>query len=313
MSGRIDLRSLPRIQDGWSFLYIEHARVERENHSIVFVDESGETPVPVASLSVLMLGPGTSITHAAVTSLADNGCSIVWCGEKGVRFYASGLGETRRSANLLSQAAAWADVAKRTAVVRRMYGLRFGTDLDDSYSIEQARGKEGARVRDAYANASRVSGVPWNGRRYDGDWSSTDPLNRALSSANACLYGVCHAAIVAAGFTPGIGFVHTGRALAFVYDVADLYKVETTVPLAFRAAAEHRNAKDFDSIVRRLCREALHEARLLDRIVPDILRVIGARGEDERAEEERVRLWGPDGDVDGAQNFAESEEDGPLQ
>jgi CRISPR-associated protein Cas1 len=305
---RMDLRALPRVKDGWSFLYIEHAKVERENHSIVFVEESGETPVPVASLSVLLLGPGTSITHAAITALADSGCSVVWCGEKGVRFYASGLGETRRAGNLLAQASAWANETRRAAVVRRMYALRFDGEMDPSFTIEQARGREGARVREAYASASRTSGIPWAGRRYDGDWNAADPLNRALSGANACLYGVCHAAIVASGFSPGIGFIHTGRVLAFVYDIADLYKIETTVPLAFRAVAEHRNAKDFDSIVRRMCREALHEARLLDRIVPDILHVLESSGEDERLTEDRIRLWDPDGDVDGGKNFADEDE-----
>lgn len=305
---RVDPQTLPRVRDGWSFLYLERARIERDANGVVATDEKGTTPIPVAALSLLLLGPGTSITHGAIVALADCGASVLWSGEKGVRFYASGLGETRRAANLLAQAEAWANPAKRLAVVRRMYALRFGDELPAEMTIAQARGREGARVRDAYASASRESGVPWAGRRVDAEWSAGDPVNRALSAANACLYGICHSAIVATGFSPGLGFVHTGKQLAFVYDVADLYKIELTVPLAFRAAAEHRNARDFDSIVRRLCRDAFYERRLLDRIVPDLKHIVAAPEEDERAKEDRIALWGPDGIVEGGHNFAYEDE-----
>jgi CRISPR-associated protein Cas1 len=296
------------VSESWSFAYFEHAKIERENHALVVIDVNGETRVPVSSLCVLMLGPGTSITHAAMMSIADNGCSVVWTGEKGVRFYASGTGETRRSTNLLAQVKAWADPGRRLDVVRRMYERRFGESLGAT-SIEQARGREGVRVREAYAKVGRETGVAWKGRKLNGAWEHADPVNRALSAANACLYGVCHSVIVATGFSPSLGFLHTGKSLAFVYDIADLYKIEMVLPLAFRVVAENRSASNLDSLVRCASRDRFYASGLLDRIIPDIQHLIGDRMLDERASEARVLLWGPEGEVPGAQNFATSVEE----
>ena len=309
---RADLQSLPRFSDGWTFLYVEHARVEQEQHAIMIFDEKGRVPVPVASLSVLMLGPGTTLTHAAVSALADNGCSVVWCGEAGVRLYASGHGETNRAANLMDQARAWADPAEHLNVVVRLYRMRFPEPLDPALTLEQIRGREGVRVRETYARMARETGIQWSGRAYQrDDWSSADPVNRALSTANACLYGLCHAAIVATGFSPGLGFVHTGKLLAFVYDVADLYKAEVTIPLAFRAAQES-TASGFEGRVRRGCREAFRAARLIERIVPDIQRCLGIRPEQARLLEHPIdgeaiaALWDGDSTVAGGRNFADT-------
>ena len=107
MSERVitDLSQLPRVADGWTFLYTEMVRIERADYAIELRDKSGRVHVPVAALSVLMLGPGSTITHAAVLALAESGCSVVWCGENAARFYASGLGETRQSHHLEAQAA----------------------------------------------------------------------------------------------------------------------------------------------------------------------------------------------------------------
>lgn len=104
-----DLHVLPKFSDGWSYLYVEHCRVDQEARAIAIHDESGKVPVPCANLALLMLGPGVSITHAAISVLADHGCLVAWCGEEGVRFYAVGMGETRSAANFLHQARAWAD------------------------------------------------------------------------------------------------------------------------------------------------------------------------------------------------------------
>lgn len=320
-----DLQQLPRFRDGWTFLFTERVRVEREDDALLLMSAEGQVLVPVASLSVLMLGPGSTITHAAVTAAAESGCSIVWCGENGVRFYASGLGETRHAANLMAQAAAWADPKRRLEVVSRMYRLRFPEPLDAGLSLEQIRGMEGVRVREAYARASRETGVVWSGRAYKrGDWGAADPVNRALSAANACLYGLCHAGIVATGFTPGLGFVHTGKLLSFVYDVADFYKAEVSVPAAFAAAAE--GATGVETRARRRVREKFLEEKLLQRVVPDIQRVLGMKvdatllvahaasrdGEAsaflEEDDEAPGALWDPEkGLVEGGRNFAESE------
>jgi CRISPR-associated protein Cas1 len=269
-----DLHTLPKVRDSWSYLYVEHCRIDQEDKAIALHDAAGKTPVPCAALTLLMLGPGTRITHAAIRTLADNGCLVTWTGEGAVRFYALGMGETRSARNLLEQARRWADPAQRLAVVRRMYAVRFPEPLGDNLSLQQIRGKEGIRVREAYARASGATGVPWTGRSYRREqWGSADPVNRALSAANSCLYGVCHAAIVSAGFSPAVGFVHTGKMLSFVYDIADLYKTEVTVPIAFRCVAAGETG--LESRVRHACRDAFREGRILDRIVPDIARVLG--------------------------------------
>jgi CRISPR-associated protein Cas1 len=265
-----DLHELPKLRDGLSYLYLEHGRIKQKHKAVEVVDkEKGRTMIPAAALAVLMLGPGTSITHAAIKALADNGCLVVWCGEDGTRCYAQGGGETRRAYHLLQQAELASDPKKRLQVVMRMYRYRFGEQLQPGLSLAQIRGLEGVRVRQAYARASREYGVPWHGRRYDRrNWNSGDPVNRAISAANALLNGLCHAGIVSGGYSPALGFIHTGKQLSFVYDIADLYKVDVTIPLAFRVVAE--STENLHARVRQACREAFKERGLLKRILPDI-------------------------------------------
>src|SRR5262249_22560236 len=153
--------------------------------------------VPIDQLSLLMLGPGTSLTHAAVKALAANNCLLAWVGEDGVRLYAHSTGGTFSARRLLNQARLACDEKERLAVVYRMYQKRFpGTNLEGK-TLQQVRGMEGLRVRQAYEKTAAQFGISWEGRAYDQeDWSLASPANRALSSAHACLYGVCHAAIV---------------------------------------------------------------------------------------------------------------------
>ncbi|MEW6723612.1 MAG: type I-E CRISPR-associated endonuclease Cas1e [Bacillota bacterium] len=303
-----NLRILPKVRDSWSYLYVEHARIDQEDKGICLHDEKGRVHVPCASLSLLMLGPGTSVTHAAVMTMAEAGCLVAWCGEQGIRFYAQGMGETRSAANLLQQAGLWADPERRLQVVRRMYEMRFPEPVAEGLTLRQIRGKEGARVRTAYARASEEYGVPWSGRNYDRlNWDRSDPVNRALSAGNACLYGVCHAAIVAAGYSPALGFIHTGKMLSFVYDVADLYKIELTVPAAFMEVA--RGTQKLESRVRHRCRDLFAERRLLDRIVADLASLFdlgSAAGAVPDMDLETAlpgELWDPDGSVSGGRNF----------
>jgi CRISPR-associated protein Cas1 len=265
----IDLHTLPKFRDGWGYLYVEHCRIEQEAKAVAVFDVEGKVPVPCAALAVLMLGPGTNITHAAVRALAENGCLVIWCGEGGVRFYGLGIGETRRADNFYHQARMWAEPTKHMMVVRRMYEMRFPAKLPPGLTLKQIRGMEGVRVRESYARASRETGVKWEGRSYRRDkWNAADTINRALSAANACLYGLCHAGILSAGFSPALGFIHTGLQTSFVFDVADLYKADTTVPAAFRAVAE--SEEDIERRIRLNCRDLFTETRLLERIIPDI-------------------------------------------
>ena len=268
-----DLNVLPKFRDGWSYLYVEHCRVDQEARAIAIHDADGKVPVPCANLALLMLGPGVSITHAAVSVLADHGCLVAWCGEEGVRFYAVGMGETRSASNLLHQARLWAHEGLRMEVVRRLYQARFSQELDSGLTLRQIRGMEGIRVREIYARSARETGVPWKGRSYRQDnWHNADPVNRALSTANSCLYGICHAAVVSTGFSTALGFIHTGKMLSFVYDIADLYKTEITIPVAFRAVAE--GIDGLERRVRLACRDMFISIRLLERIIPDIKTVL---------------------------------------
>lgn len=269
-----DLHQLPKFRDSLTYLYLEHGRIDRHEQSIAFYNEEGMTPVPASALAVLMLGPGTRITHTAIATLADNNCLVIWCGEENVRFYACGMGGTRSSQSLLYQARLASNESSRLEVVKRMYQMRFMEEIDSSFTIQQLRGREGLRVREAYASASRETGVPWTGRSYNRqDWRSADPVNRALSAANSCLYGLCHAAILSAGYSPAIGFIHTGKQLSFVYDIADLYKARLTIPLAFKAAA--CSPSELERYVRLSLRDTFRETKLVQRIIPDIRLALG--------------------------------------
>jgi CRISPR-associated protein Cas1 len=314
-----DLHLLPKFRDCLTYLYVEHCKVEQEDKAVALWDAQGKVPVPAAGLGVLMLGPGTSITHAAITALADNGCLVLWCGEEGVRLYAQGLGMTRSAANFLHQARLWANPETRLQVVFRLYRMRFEEPLDDSLTLSQIRGREGVRVREAYAQASRETGVPWQGRSYRRDaWQAADPINRALSAANSCLYGICHAGILALGLSPALGFIHTGKMLSFVYDMADLYKTRFSIPIAFRETAQ--SILDLESRVRRRCRDSFRESFLLKTIVKDLQTILNLDSRGQVMELERFHrdealpgeLWDPDteGGLPGGQNFAPSEREG---
>lgn len=312
-----DLHSLPKVRDSWSYLYVEHKKIDQEDKAIALHDKAGKTAVPCASLTALLLGPGTSITHAAVRALADNGCLVLWMGEGGVRFYAQGLGETRSARNLLHQARLASIPELRLQVVRRLYEMRFSEPLDPELTLQQIRGREGIRVREAYAKASRASGIEWKGRAYKRDhWFASDPINRALSAANSCLYGVCHAAIVATGYSPALGFIHTGKMLSFVYDIADLYKVDITVPLAFEMTVA--GAEKLESRVRRACRDRFYADNLLRRVIPDIEKALAIGNREPAAEGNYDTdmampggLWDPQsGEARGGVNWADEEKGG---
>jgi len=276
-----NLQIAPRFDDSLTYLYAEHVRVDREKSSIALWDDSGITEIPIAAIRVLMLGPGTSITHGAIRVLATNNCLVVWCGEELVRFYACGLGGTYSAARMLHQARMVSDPHAHMTVVRRMYQYRFSETLPDDLDIQQIRGREGRRVRSAYHRLSEETGVPWHGRNYDlQSWRHADPINRAISAANSCLYGLCHAAILSAGYSPALGFIHTGKQLSFVYDIADLYKTDISLPAAFRVTAQ--NPDNLERTVRLTMRDYFRQFRLVERIIPDIRKLLG----DDSSEEE---------------------------
>ncbi|MCR4764225.1 MAG: type I-E CRISPR-associated endonuclease Cas1e [Lachnospiraceae bacterium] len=298
-----DLHELPRLCDSISYISIEKAIIEQEDSSIVIVRDDGNIPIPVSSLTCLLLGPGTSITHAAMKTIADNGCMVVWCGENTGCFYASGMGETRSADNLLLQAKLCMDPEAHMAVVRKMYEIRFPTVPTKTMTLQQIRGMEGIRVKETYKVESKRTGVKWSGRDYKKtEWEDSDDINKALSMSNAILYSVCHAAIVSLGFSPGLGFVHTGKMLSFVYDIADLYKTETTIPAAFEAV---RDAKgNLEEKVKLYTRQKIAKARILKRVADDIEKLFQTSMQEEHQNREDAgEIWDTDGRVIGGRNY----------
>ncbi len=271
------LKPIP-IKDRLSILFLEKGKLDVLDGAFVLVDKNGiRTHIPVGGVACLMLEPGTRVSHAAVVLASRVGCLLVWVGEAGVRLYASGQPGGARADRLLYQAKLALDDTARLNVVRKMYALRFKEEPPARRSVEQLRGIEGVRVRKMYELLARQYKVNWKRRNYDQTiWGSGDMPNRCLSSATACLYGICEAAILAAGYAPAIGFIHTGKAQSFVYDIADLFKFETVLPVAFRIAAK----KPFDPErrVRLACRDIFRQSRLLKRIIPTIEEVLAAGG-----------------------------------
>ena len=264
------------IKERLSVLYIEYGQLDVLDGTFVVVDKNGvRTHIPVGGVVCLMLEPGTRVSHAACALAARAGTLLVWIGEAGVRLYSAGQPGGARADRLLYQAKLALDDELRLKVVRKMYALRFGEEPPQRRSVDQLRGIEGARVRETYKRIAAQCGVEWKARNYDvDDWDQSDIANRCLSAATACLYGVTEAAFLAAGYTPAIGFIHTGKPLSFVYDVADVYKFETVVPLAFRIAA--RSPMNAEQQVRLACRDSFRETKLLERIIPGIEDMLAA-------------------------------------
>ncbi len=266
---RSELQSIAQFADRSPFIYVEHFRVEQHELSIALHGIDGYIPLPVCGVACLLLGPGSSITHQAVINAVEGGCTLFWTGEQGIRFYAAGHHVYGKSKNMSRQAICYADQTKRDQMARQIYQRMFQEIIPASHTIEQIRGMEGARVRTAYRNLSQEYGIPWTGRRYDRtNWDNTNPLNRAITSVNVCLYGICTAALISLGYAPELGFIHHGFATAFACDIADLYKVREFFPIAFRCTAEGTN--DLDRKVRYACRDYIRETNFMKRVVKDI-------------------------------------------
>lgn len=311
---------LVRAQDRISFVYVERATIGRDDSAITATDDAGVIHIPAATLGALLLGPGTRVTHQAMLLLADSGSTAVWVGEHGVRYYAHGRPLGRTSRLLDAQAHAVSNSRERVAVARVMYEMRFpGEDVSEC-SMQQLRGREGARVRTLYRTHSDRTGVEWARRDYDPlDFAGSDVINQALSAAHTCLYGVVHSVVVALGCSPGLGFVHTGHDRSFVYDIADLYKHEITIPAAFDVAAtikrEDLPEDDVGGITRRAVRDAVKSGSILRRCVRDIHRLLlpGDGTEDVQADyADVIELWDDrSSKVVGGTNFAPNDIEPP--
>ena len=274
------LKPIP-IKERMSIVFVEKGEIDVVDGAFVVVDQQGFrvrpvlTHIPLGGVACIMLEPGTRVSHMAAALAARVGTLLVWVGEAGVRLYSSGQPGGARADRLLYQARLALDDALRLKVVRKLYAMRFGEEPPARRSVEQLRGIEGARVKRSYQLLAQKFGVKWSGRAYNPeDWDVSDLPNRCLSSATAALYGVTEAAVLAAGYAPAVGFIHTGKPLSFVYDVADIYKFDTVVPAAFQVAAS--NPPNPERAVRLACRDIFRKTKLLERIIPDIEEMLSA-------------------------------------
>ena len=272
----IPLKPIP-VKDRNSMIFVGMGRIDVKDGAFVVIDEvNGERMhIPVGSVVCIMLEPGTRVSHAAIKLAAQVGTLLIWVGEAGVRLYAAGQPGGARSDKLLYQAKLALDENLRLKVVRKMFELRFGEPAPERRSVDQLRGIEGARVRKTYELLAKQYSVEWRGRKYDPkDWDKGDVVNQCISAATSCLYGVTEAAILAAGYAPAIGFIHSGKPLSFVYDMADIVKFESVVPEAFKIASKRPRSPDRE--VRVACRNIFRETKLLNRLIPLIEDVLSA-------------------------------------
>jgi len=271
----IPLKPIP-IKDRNSMIFVGMGKIDVKDGAFVVIDKNGERMhIPVGSVVCIMLEPGTRVSHAAVKLASVCGTLLIWVGEAGVRLYSAGQPGGARSDKLLYQAKLALDEELRLKVVRKMFAMRFGEDAPSRRSVNQLRGIEGARVRKTYELLAKQYNIQWHGRRYDPkDWGKGDVVNQCISAATSCLYGITEAAILAAGYAPAIGFLHTGKPLSFVYDIADIIKFDTVVPVAFKIASKYSNKPDRD--VRIACREIFRSSKTLKKLIPLIEEILSA-------------------------------------
>lgn len=266
-----------------SFFYVERGSLAVIDGCLVLTDNKDQVQyeVPARVTTAIMVGPGTAVTTEAMRLAGKYGVLVIWVGEHGVRCYSAGRPWTESSKWLEKQVTCFADAKRSLAVAREMFFRRFGVRMDRR-NIDQLRGIEGARVRELYKLKAQTAGIRWAGRRYvpGNPFGTTDAPNLALNVGNTCLYGLVETALHATGMSPALGFIHRGSQLSYVLDIADLYKMDHIVPLAFSLVAQHGRDPvpwpDIESDVRRACRDHFRKSRLLHRIVGDATEVIDA-------------------------------------
>jgi len=273
---KVQRNNLPQVCDKYPFIYLERGRLEIDDSSVKWIDYEGNlVRLPVATINCLLLGPGTSVTHEAIKVMAASNCSVCWVGEDSLLFYAVGQSPTANSRNMRSQMELASNEKKRLEVARRMFLKRFPEEEVKSKTLNELMGMEGKRVRALYDEYAQKYKIGWSGRNYvPGKFELSDLTNRILTSANAALYGILTSAIYSMGFSPHIGFVHSGSPMPFVYDMADLYKEELCIDLAFYLTMElcgqynkYKVAEEF--------RTRVIEMDLLGRIGTDIKTILG--------------------------------------
>ncbi|MES9897390.1 MAG: type I-E CRISPR-associated endonuclease Cas1e [Sedimenticola sp.] len=268
--------TLPQVKDKYPFIYLERGRLEIDDSSVKWIDcDNNVVRLPIATINCLLLGPGTTITHEAVKVMAVSNCSICWVGEDSLLFYAAGINPTADSRNLRKQMLLAADSDKSVEVARKMFARRFPTADLKGKNLKEMMGMEGYRVRQLYEQKGEQYQVGWKGRSYQpGKFEMGDITNRVLTSANAALYGILCSGVHSMGYSPHIGFIHSGSPLPFIYDLADLYKEELCIDLAFFLTLEMAGKYNRHKVSSTF-RKRVIEMDLLTRIGPDIEEMLG--------------------------------------
>ncbi|NHN78965.1 type I-E CRISPR-associated endonuclease Cas1 [Azotobacter chroococcum] len=273
---KVTRESLPQVKDRYPFLYLERGRLEIDDSSIKWIDsENNVVPLPVATLNALLLGPGTSITHEAVKTAVAANCSVCWVGEDSLLFYAAGFLPTADTRNLKQQIELASDAKKSLEVASRMFARRFPDADLVGKSLKEMMGMEGHRVRTLYQQKAEEYQVGWKGRQFTpGKFELGDVTNQVLTAANAALYGILCSAVHSMGYSPRIGFIHSGSPLPFVYDLADLYKEQLCIDLAFSLTRELAGRYDKHKVSAGFRRRVL-EMDLLAKVGDDIQDIFG--------------------------------------
>lgn len=268
--------SLPQVKDRYPFLYLERGRLEIDDSSIKWIDaECNVVPLPVATLNALLLGPGTTVTHEAVKIAAAANCSICWVGEDSLLFYAAGFQPTADTRNLKRQVDLASDAQKSLEVARRMFARRFPDADLQGKTLQEMMGMEGHRVRTLYQQKAQEYQVGWKGRQFvPGKFELGDVTNQILTAANAALYGILCSAVHGMGYSPHIGFIHSGSPLPFIYDLADLYKEHLCIDLAFSLTRDLAGRYDKNRVSAAF-RQRVLDTDLLGRVGDDIQEVFG--------------------------------------
>lgn len=267
--------TLPQVKDKYPFLYLERGRLEIDDSSVKWIDSDGNVVrLPIATINCLLLGPGTSITHEAVKVTSAANCPICWVGEDSFRFYASGVVPTSNTRNMKYQMMLASDKKKSLEVAKRMFDKRFPNEDISGKSLQELMGMEGLRVGNMYAEMAKKYGLPWSGRRYTpGKFELSDTVNKILTASNDALYAMITSCVISMGLSPHIGFVHSGSPLPFIYDIADLYKAELSVDLAFYLAKELAGTYDRQTVIERFRKRAA-DMDILGKIGGDIKYVL---------------------------------------
>lgn len=275
---KVTRESLPQVKDKYPFLYLERGRLEIDDSSVKWIDSTNNVvPLPVATLNALLLGPGTTITHDAVRTATAANCAICWVGEDSLLFYAAGFLPTADTRNLKRQIELSAEPKKAIEVARAMFARRFpDADLIEK-NLAEMMGMEGQRVRALYVSKAEKYQVGWKGRQFTpGKFETSDLTNQILTSTNAALYGILCSAVHSMGYSPHIGFIHSGSPLPFVYDLADLYKEHLCIDLAFSLTRDLAGRYDKHKVAGAF-RQRVIEMDLLAKIGDDIAELLGGK------------------------------------